>query len=119
MLASNTFRANQRLQNCAVENPAHVKLNSSGPHVALIQRALCALDHALIDQAEIKAQLYGPTTAAAVLDYKTRRQIINKQYQTTPDNIVGVMTIKSLDTEMIALELRGDVNQMRQTGRIF
>ena len=45
-------------------------------------------------------QTYGPSTAAAVLSYKTKRQIINRSYQTTPDSIVGKMTIASLDAEM-------------------
>ena len=44
-----------------------------------------------------------PTTASAVLRYKTERQIVNRAYQTQPDNIVGKMTMKSLDQEIAAL----------------
>jgi hypothetical protein len=40
------------------------------------------------------------------LRYKTSRQIINRAYQSTPDNIVGKMTIKSLDTELLARQDR-------------
>jgi hypothetical protein len=44
---------------------------------------------------------YGPTTAAAVLRFKTENQIINRSYQTRPDNIVGKMTMKALDQAMM------------------
>jgi peptidoglycan hydrolase-like protein with peptidoglycan-binding domain len=47
---------------------------------------------------------YWPKTAAAVLDYKRRRNIVNTAYQTTADDIVGDMTISALDREMLALE---------------
>lgn len=50
-------------------------------------------------------QTYGPSTAAAVLSYKTNRQIINRSYQTKPDSIVGKMTIASLDAEMRGRQL--------------
>ncbi|MCY2978476.1 MAG: hypothetical protein NTU79_07405 [Planctomycetota bacterium] len=40
-------------------------------------------------------------TAAAVLAYKTKRKIINRDYQMTADNIVGKMTMASLDREML------------------
>jgi hypothetical protein len=40
------------------------------------------------------------------LAYKRKRQIINRSYQSTPDSIVGKMTIASLDAEMAKLELR-------------
>src|SRR5688572_32199124 len=42
-----------------------------------------------ISGAELSAMRYGPDTAKAVLAYKTRRRIINFNYQTKPDNIVG------------------------------
>ncbi len=47
---------------------------------------------------------YGPRTAAAVLAYKTKRAIINRAYQQTPDSIVGKMTIERLDKDMLAIE---------------
>jgi peptidoglycan hydrolase-like protein with peptidoglycan-binding domain len=119
MLVSRTFKDDQRLQKCAVEHASHVEPNSAGPHVTLIQRALCALDLARIAPAEINARRYGSTTAGAVLAYKTKRNIINPQYQKVPDNIVGIMTIKSLDNEMSALELKSEFNQFKQSGKIF
>jgi hypothetical protein len=48
--------------------------------------------------------VYGKATAAAVLTYKRKRNIINRQYQSTPDNIVGKMTINSLDKEVMAIQ---------------
>jgi len=44
---------------------------------------------------------YGKSTATAVLNFKTKRGIINHAYQTAPDNIVGKMTIRSLDESLL------------------
>ncbi len=41
---------------------------------------------------------------SAVLAYKKARNIINAAYQVQADDIVGKMTIKSLDDEMLALQ---------------
>jgi hypothetical protein len=54
--------------------------------------------------------VYGPKTAAAVLAYKEKRGIINRDYQSKADNIVGIMTMASLDKEML--------EQEAQTGRV-
>lgn len=45
---------------------------------------------------------YGPTTAAAVLNYKKTHvpPIINFSYQSAPDNIVGQMTIRAMDDDL-------------------
>ena len=40
----------------------------------------------------------------AVFNFKKKRGIINRAYQTAPDNIVGKMTIRSLDEEIGARE---------------
>ncbi len=104
-LVSTLFRGNQRLEACLVDNAAHVTLGAQGEHVAKIQFALFLLDALKIDRSELVTQTYGPSTAAAVLSYKTKRQIINKSYQSTPDNIVGKMTIASLDAEMRGRQL--------------
>lgn len=105
-LTSRAFRDDTRLQACLVDDKAHLTPGTKGDFVVLVQRALAIVDDAAIDAAEIAASVYGPTTSAAVLDFKTTRQIINKSYQTKPDNIVGKMTIKVLDDEM-----RGRENQ--------
>jgi len=99
-LVSRLFQGNKKLEACLVDNAAHVTQGAQGEHVAKIQLALFSLDALQIDRTELVTQTYGPSTAAAVLSYKTKRQIINKSYQTTPDSIVGKMTITSLDAEM-------------------
>ncbi len=99
-LVSRLFRGNKKLEACLVDDAAHVTPGSQGEDVAKIQFALFALDTLEIDRTELTTQTYGPSTAAAVLSYKTRRHIINRSYQTAPDSIVGKMTIASLDAEM-------------------
>jgi hypothetical protein len=105
-LVSQLFRSNRRLQECLIKDSAHVTVGSRGVHVALIQYAVLRLQGGRIDGHEVSAQLYGPSTAAAVLAYKTRRRIINTAYQTSADNIVGRMTIASLDREIQLVELK-------------
>ena len=99
-LVSRMFQGDRKLEACLVDNAAHVTLGAQGEHVAKIQISLFMLDNLKIDRTELVTQTYGPSTAAAVLAYKTKRQIINRSYQTTPDSIVGKMTIASLDAEM-------------------
>jgi peptidoglycan hydrolase-like protein with peptidoglycan-binding domain len=99
-LVSNLFKDNKRLQSCLVSDPAHVTPGSTGEHVSLIQLALLDIEDAAIDQAEVAAKRYGPSTAAAVLAFKKKRKIINPAYQSSADNIVGKMTIAALDKEM-------------------
>jgi hypothetical protein len=103
-LQSIFFRGNARLQQCLVSDPAHVQKGDRGDHVTLIQGALLTLDNSEIASAEQAQQLYGNSTAAAVLEYKKKRKIINISYQQSADDIVGKMTIRSLDTEMLARE---------------
>jgi hypothetical protein len=104
MLQSQLLSPNPRLQACEVEDQAHVKLGDHGDFVGLIQQALASIDSLKIEPGEVAAARYGPSTAAAVLAYKTKRGIINTAYQTSPDNIVGKMTIRSLDDELLAIE---------------
>ncbi|MBB6093743.1 peptidoglycan hydrolase-like protein with peptidoglycan-binding domain [Povalibacter uvarum] len=103
-LLSKSFRNDDKLQACAVSDPAHVVQGAAGEHVAKIQLALSLLDRARIEPAELAARQYGPSTAAAVLSYKTKRNIVNYSYQNKADNIVGKMTIAALDRGMLALE---------------
>ena len=109
-LTSRLFRDDKRLQACLIDDQAHLTPGTKGDFVTLVQHALDALDDAGISPAEIVAGTYGPTTAQAVLDFKTARKIINKSYQTKPDNIVGKMTIKTLDDEMAARENKPSAN---------
>jgi hypothetical protein len=106
MLISNMLRKDPRLQRCLVSDQAHVTPGAFGPHVQKIQLALMALDNARIEFSELRSKTYGVSTTAAVLAYKRKRRIINPAYQTQADNIVGKMTIASLDKELVALDRR-------------
>lgn len=103
-LRSGQFRNNPRLQSALVNDSSHITQGSKGEHVRLIQQVLVRLGERSIAGREYADALYGPTTAAAVLRFKTQRQIINVSYQRTPDDIVGKMTISALDNEALRLE---------------
>ena len=106
-LKSKLFRGDPRLEACLVSDPNHVKLGAQGEHVKKIQTALIILGAGVIDQSELLAGRYGPDTARTVRAYKgPPRNIINFNYQRTPDDIVGKMTIASLDQEMFEFENR-------------
>jgi hypothetical protein len=99
-LQSRLFRNDPNLEAAAVSDPAHIVPGARGEHVRKIQLALIQLDGAAIAADGI----YGRATAAAVLAYKRKRNIVNRAYQTQADNIVGKMTIDRLDKEMLAAE---------------
>ena len=105
-LKSKLFGGDKRLDACLVDNAQHVTLGDLGPHVSKIQCAVLILEGGAIAGEELEKKIYGPTTAKAVLAYKARRKIINKSYQTKPDSIVGIMTMRSLDDEMATSERR-------------
>jgi len=105
-LQSQLFRGDRALEACLVNDQAHLVTGTRGLHVRKVQRALAVLDGALITLDEVSSEQYGRSTAAAVLDYKRARSIINPSYQTTADNIVGKMTMASLDREMLKNESR-------------
>lgn len=94
------FKGDPKLEACLINDAAHIKLNASGPHVSKIQHALIRLDDLKIDANELSKGIYGPSTAAAVLKYKRKRKIINFSYQSHEDDIVGKLTIASLDDEL-------------------
>lgn len=98
-LQSALFSGDGKLEAAAVSDPAHIAPGQVGEHVRKIQQALIELDEAVIDPTELQKTLYGPSTAKAVLAYKTKRQIIGN-YQKVADDIVGKMTIAKLDEEM-------------------
>ena len=103
-LQSKLFKDDQKLQACLVNDAAHVTPGAKGDHVSKIQKAIDALGDKVIDASEVSTKTYGPSTAAAVLAYKKKRNIINFSYQTQADNIVGKMTIATLDREMLKVE---------------
>jgi len=98
------FKDDKALNACAVRDADHITPGSVGPQVGKLQEALMFLDGLAIENSELAAKRYGPSTASAVLSYKRRRKIINPAYQTQADNIVGIMTIASLDRELLARE---------------
>jgi hypothetical protein len=100
-LHSDLLKNDPRLQACLTSNASHLVEGAAGSHVAKVQVALFIVDGLGIQREEIKAQRYGPSTAKAVLAFKTKRRIINRSYQTAPDNIVGKMTIAALDQELL------------------
>lgn len=103
-LQSKLFKGDPSLEMCLVHDSSHIMQGAAGDHVSKIQTALCTLDGLRIDPSELSAKRYGPSTAAAVLAFKRKRNIINRSYQTQADNIVGKMTIAALDMEMLAIE---------------
>jgi hypothetical protein len=103
-LFSRLFRGVPELEACLVRDSAHVTPGTVGPHVPKIQKALMLVDRVIVDADEVEGMCYGESTAAAVLAYKQKRNIINRSYQTQADNIVGKMTIKALDSEVSAAE---------------
>ncbi|MBR0692054.1 peptidoglycan-binding protein [Bradyrhizobium lablabi] len=104
-LASKLFRDNEKLQKCLKIPSEHVIPGSRGEHVSLIQKALMSLGVAVISPGEIASGNFGPSTLKAVRAFKgPPRNIINRTYQNTPDDIVGQMTIERLDNEMDILE---------------
>ena len=100
-LQSKLFRGDSKLEATATSDSAHILPGSAGDHVRKIQVALIRLEGAAIKPDGV----YGRATADAVLKYKQKRGIINRNYQTSEDNIVGRMTMTSLDVEMLAEEL--------------
>lgn len=105
-LRSRLLRGIAALEACLVDDRAHVTLGTRGEHVKLIQRALVILGDKSIPGKEYIDGVYGKITADVVLSYKKKRNIINRQYQSVPDNIVGKMTIHSLDNDLLAVQDR-------------
>jgi len=103
-LHAKLFVGDARLEAASVSDPAHITPGAVGPHVGKIQTALIVLDKASIAYDEAQRGLYGPSTIKAVLAFKHKRDIINRNYQTQADNIVGKMTMARLDQEMQAWE---------------
>jgi peptidoglycan hydrolase-like protein with peptidoglycan-binding domain len=105
-LISKLFKGDPKLEACLLNDSAHILQgkNNVGEHVAKIQTAVSRLDGYGIQPSEISAKTYGPSTAAAILRFKKKRNIINRSYQTQADNIVGKMTIAALDQGMFTEE---------------
>lgn len=96
-LQSQLFRGESKLEAAAMSDPAHIVQGATGEHVRKIQLALIQLDGATLTP----DGSYGPATAGAVLAYKRKRNIVNRSSQSQVDDIVGKMTIATLDREMV------------------
>jgi len=99
-LTSGLFKGDSKLEACAALDPSHIYQGapagiSVGDHVEKIQAALKIIDGAVIDPKELSGKRYGPSTAGAVLKFKTKRRILN--YKGELDPIVGKGTIAALD----------------------
>src|SRR4051812_31371921 len=96
-LKSEALAKDDRLEDCLVNDGAHLTLGVQGDFVAKVQAALIFLDELTINDQELDTSTYGKSTAAAVLAFKKKRHIINRSYQQHEDDIVGKITIKALD----------------------
>jgi hypothetical protein len=103
-LRSQLFAGDAKLQACLTSDAAHLVLGAKGDHVSKVHTALFLADGISVDADELRAKLYGASTAAAVLAYKKKRKIINRSYQSKEDSIVGKMTIASLDDDVMRKE---------------
>jgi len=108
-LQSQLFKGDPKLEAAATSHPAHITPGARGPHVVKIQQALNEISSLSLALDGI----YGQGTAAAVLQYKRERNIVNTSYQTQADNIVGIMTMAALDADMLAREGAGDTASLR------
>ena len=117
MLISRLFSGDKLLQSCADHDQSHITLGKQGDHVSKIQTALLILENVSVAVGELKSKTYGKSTADAILKFKSKRKIINKAYQSAPDNIVGKMTIRALDHELLIIEATFPLqpNQTRHT----
>ena len=113
-LKSRLLRGDPRLESCLINDAAHLTIGASGPPVGRIQKAVTILSDGVIEPQETTRQIYGASTARAVLGYKRDRNIVNRSYQSQADDIVGKMTIRSLDDEMVQAE--GTVLPRRHCG---
>jgi len=104
-LTSQLFAGDPKLEAAAVSDPAHIMQGEIGEHVRKIQLALVKLDGAAI----VPDGRFGPATAAAVLAFKKKRDIVNRSYQSQPDSIVGKMTMAALDREMSGAESQATI----------
>ena len=108
-LQSQLFKGDPKLEAAATSHPAHIAIGARGPHVVKIQQAL----NEILALSLVLDGIYGQGTAAAVLQYKRRRNVVNTTYQTDADNIVGIMTMAALDADILAREKPGDTASIR------
>jgi hypothetical protein len=104
--------ARARLQAAADSHPMHIMPGTKGFHVSIVHHALDILQPFVQSipcptprtNTEKSLGFYGGYTEAKVLLYKKKLAIINKDYQSKPDKIVGIMTMRSLDFHLQAVD---------------
>jgi hypothetical protein len=111
-LTSDLFVRDQRLQDCAIRNSAHIVAdepplrrgeNNQGAHIALIHQALRRILPSPSFGLEEATETYGPKTAEIIRQFKAAQipPLLNKALgQKVPDNIIGIQTIAALDQLM-------------------
>ncbi|MDQ6803540.1 MAG: hypothetical protein M3065_00940, partial [Actinomycetota bacterium] len=100
-LTSPRFAGNDRLERCLDGDfSARLTRDTVGDFVALVQQALMDLGESLPEFGADGG--YGQETAAAVLGYKTSRDI--RSPDGSIDEIVGPQTMASLDQECTAMD---------------
>ena len=97
--------ARARLASCLASDAAHILPDTSGEHVSAIQVALddirVNLDKTL-PRITDRPGFYGPSTVAAVREYK-RRHTIQRSGQPL-DPVCGRMTISAIDNDLMTIE---------------
>lgn len=100
-----------RIQACADNHASHIAFGQRGLYVSWIKEAL---QHVILPTYpqyiptpdNSPHDVYGPATRHCVLQYKQINHIVNREYQTEPDDIIGIMTIRALDWHMAYREAR-------------
>src|SRR5215469_4843406 len=114
-LTSRMLKGDRAFESALVNDRAHITPGSRGNQVWKIQAALMIVmdPPPKIGGNELatKAKFCGPTTTAAVLEFKRTRDIINRSYENDYP-IVGKMTVGQLDKELRNKE-GGDPSPLR------
>jgi hypothetical protein len=103
-LRSELFKGDTKLEDALNIPLKHITQGASGPHVAKIHTALGRLvPNVEIAKSDLDSATYGLSTTEAVKAYKRSHAppIVNFAYQNTVDGIVGQMTVKALDDDLI------------------
>ncbi len=91
-----------RLQACADNHMSHIQFGHRGMHVAWVKSALHDIVLPAMDDYIPVPDLapydeFGAATRYSVLKYKRKNTIINRDYQDTADDIIGIKTIRMID----------------------
>lgn len=103
--------ARQRLQAAADQHGMHIVPKSRGQHVGWLHIALNIIYPMMPGYipvpggaSEEASETYGPYLSAKVYHYKQICKLVNHDYQNTVDDIVGIMTMRTLDYHFCFVE---------------